>query len=195
MALCYLDVIYNDFMLQRTLVRRIRAKSNEVIRISRLLMTTLIDVLSNRGHSRSLSCDDPWMVVLYGLPAAGVLALELLHQTQSHAGSTENFPRSEIIQNLSVFISHLGRVHTEGDGNYHLCMQARRMIQRILDKVLSPEPLALISQPSQLTPSNSGFTGDGLFNFSWMDNNAEFEADFWMSLPDHPLLAVTDPAL
>lgn len=58
----YLDVIYNDFMLQRMLVRRIRARSDEVIRISRLLMNTLIEMLSNHGRSSSLTCDDPWMV-------------------------------------------------------------------------------------------------------------------------------------
>ena len=60
-TIIYLDIVYNDFMLQRTLVRRIRARSDEIIRISRLLITTLIDMLSNHGTS-TRNTDDPWMV-------------------------------------------------------------------------------------------------------------------------------------
>lgn len=58
----YLDLIYNDFLLQRTLVRRIRARCDELLRISRLLMTTLLDVIGNRAALRSSYCDIPWLV-------------------------------------------------------------------------------------------------------------------------------------
>jgi hypothetical protein len=85
-------------------------------------------------------------------------------------------------------------MHTEGDGNYQLCLQARRMLQRILDTVLSPqEPAAPPNPQTILTPSSTEFGGDGIYDFSWMDN-AEFDADFWMNLPDHPLLAVSENA-
>ena len=190
----YLDIVYNDFLLQRTLVRRIRARSDELLRISRLLMTTLLDVVGNKGSLRSSACDIPWMVAIYGLPSAGVLALELLQQSQSRGHPSKDFPRSEVIQNLSVFVACLGTIHTEGDGNYQLCMQARRMLQRILDTVLSPPEHAAApnQQASMLTPASSDFPSEeGLYGFSWMDN-AEFDADFWMNLPDHPLLAVSE---
>ena len=61
-VLTYLDLIYNDFLLQRTLVRRIRAPSDELLRISRLLMTTLLDVIGNRATLKSATCDIAWMV-------------------------------------------------------------------------------------------------------------------------------------
>lgn len=61
-VLTYLDLIYNDFLLQRTLVRRIRARCDELLRISRLLMTTLLDVIGNRAALRTSSCDIPWLV-------------------------------------------------------------------------------------------------------------------------------------
>ena len=61
-VLIYLDLIYNDFLLQRTLVRRIRARRDELLRISRLLMTTLLDVIGNRAALRGSTCDIPWMV-------------------------------------------------------------------------------------------------------------------------------------
>lgn len=131
-------------------------------------------------------------VAIYGLPSAGVLALELLQQSQARGHASKQFPRSEVIQNLSVFVACLGSMHTEGDGNYQLCLQARRMLQRILDTVLSPqEPAAPPNPQTILTPSSTEFGGDGIYDFSWMDN-AEFDADFWMNLPDHPLLAVSE---
>ena len=66
------------------------------------------------------------------------------------------------------------------------------MLQRILDTVLSPEHPAPALQ-TLLTPSSTEFGEDGIYDFSWMDN-AEFDADFWMNLPDHPLLAVSENA-
>ena len=53
---------YNDFLLQRTLVRRIRAKPDELLRISRLLMSTLLEAVNNRSQIGNLACDVPWMV-------------------------------------------------------------------------------------------------------------------------------------
>ena len=129
-------------------------------------------------------------MAIYGLPSAGVLALELLQQSQARGHASKNFPRSEVIQNLSVFVACLGSIYTEGDGNYQLCLQARRMLQRILDTVLSPEHPAPALQ-TLLTPSSTEFGEDGIYDFSWIDN-AEFDADFWMNLPDHPLLAVSE---
>ena len=68
------------------------------------------------------------------------------------------------------------------------------MLQRILDTVLSPqEPAAAPNPQALLTPSSTEFGEDAIYDFSWMDN-AEFDADFWMNLPDHPLLAVSDNA-
>ena len=142
-------------------------------------------------------------MVLYGLPTAGVLALELLQQKQSqlrseHPPRTQAFPSSKIIQELSIFISSLRYVHSPGDGNYALTEQARKTLQRILDKVLSMDnagtgvPMSDRQHPP--TPmSNSNARADDygsgvLYDFSWMDNG-QFDADFWMTLPDHPLLS------
>ena len=180
-----------------------------------------------------------------------MLALELLQQTHlqskqpSRSSDSSGFPRSEIIQSLSVLVSYLGWIHVEGDGNYHLSVQARRMLQRILDRVLSPPPPPKRSKPqvlpgntkqqsldspsynpnyaqSRLAPDeqnshpnsnvfdpaqyssalptpptpSTAFTPNSFdpLDLSWMDNwNTEFDADFWMNLPDHPLLASDRP--
>jgi hypothetical protein len=144
---------------------------------------------------RKMTFANAIQVAIYGLPSAGVLALELLQQSQGRGAYTiKNFPRSEVIQNLSVFVATLHTVHAEGDGNYQLCLQARRMLQRILDTVLSPEqPVpALSNRRTLLTRSTIDFSEENAYDMSWMDN-AAFDADFWLNLPDHPLLATTEP--
>ena len=60
-----------------------------------------------------------------------------MQQPQSYK---PGIPRSETIQNLSVFTSSLQWAVRPGDGNYELCTRARDHLARILDGILSPEP-------------------------------------------------------
>ena len=76
---------------------------------------------------------------MYGLPPAGLLALELLQQSRLTTPSTPDFPRSEIIQNLSVLVSTIDCVVRPTSGNYDICNQAKKMLQTILDTVLSAD--------------------------------------------------------
>lgn len=118
------------------------------------------------------------------------MALELLQQSKTYFNTSKAFARSKVIQDLSVFVSCLSWIHRPGDGNYQLIQQARKMIQKILDKVLSPEPPAHIERhplPSPEEPHHVIYQ-DPMYDFSWIEN-AEFDADFWMSLPEHPLLS------
>ena len=73
----------------------------------------------------------------YGLAAAGVLSIELLKQQQSRMYTPDLLPRSETIQDLSVFISALATVGP-GEGNFSICNQGRRALKRVLDQILSP---------------------------------------------------------
>lgn len=74
---------------------------------------------------------------VHGLPAAGVLSIELLKQEQSRAYTSDILPRSETIQDLSVFISALASVEP-GEGNFAVCNQGRKALKRVLDQILSP---------------------------------------------------------
>ena len=89
-----------------------------------------------------------------GLPAAGVLAIELLKQEQSRQYTPDILPRSETIQDLSVFISSLGAVGP-GEGNYSICNQGRRVLKKVLDQILSPAPAYPI-------PGNVGIDGQSV---------------------------------
>lgn len=55
-------------------------------------------------------------------------------------------PRSETIQDLSVFISSLAAVEP-GEGNFNICNQGRRALKKVLDQILSPQPPPVQGQP------------------------------------------------
>lgn len=66
-AMQYLDIVYNDFLLQRTLVRRARARPQELLRISRLIIGTILDVINNRSRLHGNNQDIPWIVSIFSI--------------------------------------------------------------------------------------------------------------------------------
>ena len=124
-----------------------------------------------------------WILVLYGLPAAGVLAVELLQLNGKGMNHTK------IKQDLCVITSYLRWIHVPGDGNYQLVEQARMTLQHILDKALMPEHMPA-SAPSSILPETTISVGDNVGpgidlsgqDFSWFDSAGQYDADFWASL-------------
>ncbi|KAK5000924.1 hypothetical protein LTR28_012949 [Elasticomyces elasticus] len=112
----------------------------ELIPVARDLLALVLLVMSKKDFLRDFQGDLVWMMADHGLPCAGVLAIELLKQEQSHQHDPI-LPRSETIQDLSVFISNLATVDP-GEGIYAVCDQGRRALKRFLDKILSPGPSA-----------------------------------------------------
>jgi chromatin structure-remodeling complex subunit RSC3/30 len=79
-----------------------------------------------------------------GLPSAGVLAQELLRRLQARSSTSPSnvitpFPRSEVIQNLSVFASHLDSSLNVRDANHDIALKGLNAIRRVLDHVLSDD--------------------------------------------------------
>ena len=62
----------------------------------------------------------------------------MLKQEQSRSYTPDILPRSKTIQDLSVFISALAAVGP-GEGNHAICNQGRKVLERILDRILSPD--------------------------------------------------------
>lgn len=131
---------------------------------------------------------DVIQIALYGLPPAGVLAIELLQHSRDANQTSQKFPESEVIQNLSILISAIKCNVRSTNGNYTICNQARKMLQATLDSVLSPKPTSTIVEG--IAPA-SGFPAAGIGNDldinMWFDET-NFDMDFWRSLEDHPLL-------
>ena len=136
---------------------------------------------------------ESFQIALYGLPPAGVLALELLQHSRNSTRVDRLFPRSEIIQSLSVLISSVDCIVRPTSGNYTICSQAKKMLQAILDTVLLPERHDVQMDYREQVPEHvNQLAGVDLENQMWFDS--ELDMDFWMSLEDHPLLAWPEPA-
>jgi hypothetical protein len=92
-------------------------------------------------------------MMCHGVPPSGVLCVELLKQTkerQDHS-SRLKLPRSETIQNLSMFVGCLNWVKPTAP-NSDLCFRIRGIISRVLDEVLDAPPP---SQESQAEPQTA----------------------------------------
>lgn len=110
-----------------------------------------------------------------------------MHHSRNKIQTTYDFPRPEIIQNLSNLISSIDFIVRPTNGNYVICGQAKKMLQAILDTVLSPE-----NKPSEVEMTEPAAAPDSqieeaLDDQMWLSNNLDM--DFWTSLEDHPLLA------
>lgn len=73
----------------------------------------------------------------FGIPAAGVLAVELLKQHQYPKRYSLVLPRSQVIRDLSVFNHYLDMV-TPYNGNYVVCSRIHKVIEKVLEQVLDP---------------------------------------------------------
>lgn len=167
-------MIHTSFLLKRALVNRKKADPQELIPDARSLLQLVLQVIAKRDYLRYFQDDYNWMLAYHGLPSAGVLAIELLKQEQSRIYTPTILPRSETIQDLSVFISALATVGP-GDGTHATCNQGRRSLKRLLDKILSPAPVlainTVVTQPE--AAGVGGMLDDSALYFP-TGNDAEF---------------------
>ncbi|KAF2715841.1 hypothetical protein K431DRAFT_324170 [Polychaeton citri CBS 116435] len=165
---------HTEFLLQRAIVNRTRSDTKSLIPIARKLLSIVLLGQSKRDFFQNLQGDLVYILAMYGLPSAGVLAIELLKQEQTRQYTPDILPRSEVIQDLSVYISALATVHP-GDGNYTICAQGRRALKRVLDQILAPSLPSIIAAPTDAPPAlddmglDFPYSNDADF-LSWLDN-------------------------
>ncbi|KAH8592975.1 hypothetical protein B0O99DRAFT_689190 [Bisporella sp. PMI_857] len=147
-----------------------------------------------------------WILMCWGVPAAGVLCVQLLNQMKAPLNPqflNLNLPRSEIVQNLSLLIGFLDWVRPAA-GNYQLCGRMRQIIKQILDRILNPTPVssqesaaqaqAQVLNSNQNQNQNFDLTGmefdpavfetggfDELDNLDWL-NSVDWSRGPWIDL-------------
>ncbi|WPG97832.1 Hypothetical protein R9X50_00061300 [Acrodontium crateriforme] len=182
----YLPLLYRasgvhaEFLLARALVTRGLMDYKELASISKRLLELVLIGVGRKDDYRNMRSEMAYMYIIYGLPSAGVLAIELLKYTQSR--NSPPFSRSEVIQDISVFIAALGALDPRG-GNYSVCNQGRLALRRLLDQTLNAPPLP---PPGQMTAQrefplldeiNFSFpTENDIDFFQWLENT-EFAQD------------------
>lgn len=177
----YLECRYNEFLILRTMVRQLHDDPNELLILSHTILTAIIEVRNMRAVLPTrLNCM-AWLAVLFGLPPAGVLALELLQL------NSKELCHVKIAQDLCVFISFLRWIHVPGEGNFQLVDRARRTLQRFLDKYMaatcrngSQKPSSVAKEPISTAVQEQALWPDaiGVNDFFWMDN-LQWEPEMW----------------
>jgi hypothetical protein len=163
----HLGVMQTEFLLHRTQVNRLKTPTEALIPISRRMLKVVLMVQNRRDFFRDFQVDVACLMAEVGVSSAGVLAVELLKQEQSPQITQDILPRSDTIQDISVFISLLADVKT-GDANHHICKQGRRALKSAMDKILSP------SVPAAIQEGTSDVAFDDMSFFMPTGNDAEF---------------------
>ncbi|PYH47009.1 putative C6 transcription factor [Aspergillus saccharolyticus JOP 1030-1] len=173
----YLNFLYNDFLLYRVLVKRTQSGAEGLISVSQNILSTILELIGKEIGSRAGTYNVGWNASSFGLPAAGVLAIELLRQSEAQSQlQAPTFRRSEVIQKLTVFASHLQYVVRPHDGMYDVCQRARKVISNILDRVLtvnpSPMPATLAAEVLAANWLNGETVtlDDGSDLYRWIEN-------------------------
>ncbi|KJX93304.1 transcription factor C6 like protein [Zymoseptoria brevis] len=182
--LCFqTGMAHTEFLLQRALVCRLKTDSKQLIPVSRRMLQLTLLAHSKRELFRDFQADLIYLLALHGLPAAGVLAVELLKQEQTKQYTPALLPRSETVQDLSVFISALAAVGP-GEGNFSICDQGRRALKKVLDQILSP---TMTAPPMPMPDGLAASVDEGGWGFpigndadflSWLDN-VEWDKRDW----------------
>jgi hypothetical protein len=101
----------HHFLLQRTLSKKVHVGSTtpniNLLKACSDIFNLVAALVENKDHYRDFQIDFVQVLVKHGIPAAAVLAVELLHQERCPTSpSALAYPlhRSDTIQSLSVFV-------------------------------------------------------------------------------------------
>lgn len=184
----------HHFLLQRTLSKKVHSEplspNIKLLTVCGEIFRLVVMMVDNKDYFRDFQIDFVQILCMHGIPAAAVLAVELLHQERERASaSTLMFPlhRSDTIQSLSVFISCLGTIRPDANG-YHSCNRGRIFLKKILDLILGPGPAGPKSIPAELLDVGTDPTlGTSLFEpgndadfMRWLDD-VQWDQETWIN--------------
>ncbi|KAL6709133.1 hypothetical protein ACN47E_001949 [Coniothyrium glycines] len=173
---------YNEFMIQKLLDYSPLTLNTALLRVSVDLLSNVLTLGTIRDRSYDVHRDMLHSILLFGVPAASVLANALREQHQTGQQFPADVSRAEIIRMLSVLISHLdAAAHLEnsgarqGEANYNLCRKASKSFTRVIDAVLDPKAVEEVTPASDQLALDLGldvFSGPGLDGFQGTEFSA-----------------------
>ena len=180
------EYLQNHFFAERLLLRRGHVNDGELLLISFEMVSLTLTFWVHKDRFADVRPDFEWLVrptphslganatnrpsqvMEYAAPGGGILCMELLRPTISHAHPKDpTISRSTIIQRLSLLVGFLDWVSPDAP-NADLCMNCKTIIKHVLDHALN-NPAGVMS-PSGNT--GGGFELDGMgsyFNFDLLD--------------------------
>lgn len=188
-----LSSLDHHFLLQRTLSKKVHRGSMRpnvtLLSVCSEIFRVVVMMVNHKDYFRDFQIDFVQILAMHGIPAAAVLAVELLHQERSFASSSaEIFPlhRSDIIQSLSVFVSCLGTIRQDANV-YQSCDRGRIFLKKILDLILGPGAAARGSEQSEDERPADPTLGRALFEteddddfMRWLDD-VHWDQQTWIN--------------
>ena len=183
----------HHFLLQRTLSRKVNLGSTypsvNLLSVCGEIFRFVVMMVDNKDYFRDFQIDFVQILCMHGIPAAAVLAVELLHQERDPtSASAEAFPlhRSDTIQSLSVFVSCLGTIRPDANG-YQSCERGKTFLKKILDLILGPGPAAPRSDQTEIGEIADPTLGTPLFEpgddgdfMRWLDD-VHWDQETWIN--------------
>ncbi|KAF2157762.1 hypothetical protein K461DRAFT_264616 [Myriangium duriaei CBS 260.36] len=170
-------MLHTSLLLEKALINRLKSGTTvALIQHARLLLSYMLAVSAKRDFLSVFQLDLTFMIAFHGIPAAGILAVELLKQEKTQQYTPDVLPRSETIQDLSVFISALAAVEPNavGGGNYAICNKAKKVLKQVMDKILSPRPATSGPEPDPAIYDDSNMYfpqhGSDADFLNWLEN-------------------------
>ncbi|KAH7067533.1 hypothetical protein BKA63DRAFT_557128 [Paraphoma chrysanthemicola] len=150
LVIVHLTHWYSEFMIQKLLSPAPLTSHAALLRVSTDLLSNVLTLGTIRDRSYDVHRDLLHCILLFGVPAASVLANALREQHATSAPFPPDISRSEIVRMLSVLISHLdAAAHVEnsgarqGEANYNLCRKASRIFTKVIDAVLDNKAVGI----------------------------------------------------
>lgn len=163
----HLGIRHAAFLLERAVQNKTQSNTSRLIAAARSLLSLVLKAYSLSDFLTEFQVDLTDSLAWYVVPAAGVLALEMLKREQYYQAD-DDFPRSEVLQQLSVLVPILEAVPAD-EGNGPICAMGLHAIKKVLDK--------LLSRPYQKPANVDAQITGGMNQFSTninMDNDADF---------------------
>ncbi|CZT05217.1 uncharacterized protein RCO7_05377 [Rhynchosporium graminicola] len=154
------------FLLECLSVERGLESKKRQLEISREMVDLTLFPWLERGRGFTITkiYDLDSTLIVYGIPAVGIICTELLKQTRlNHTPSScitpdIKLPTAEIVQNLSHMIAFLEWIAPDA-GNYKLCQHIAKVIKRVLEQVFQPPTLITDEHQSNKQAEQSTIIG------------------------------------
>ncbi|KAJ5533777.1 hypothetical protein N7527_000031 [Penicillium freii] len=178
-AFAHIEFTYQEFLLHRILLKRVGINSPSLLESSLEIITTLLHIISMQTQPAHLKTSMSWDLCYMGLPAAGILASNLLSENTSQISNPSSTPlpanfHSLTIQKLNDFVFHLTLLVPPYEGSYEVSQQGAKFLRQVLDRIISPacpQPGPLITDIELSENWLDGCDLDGNLDFvAWFDN-------------------------
>ncbi|KAF4123735.1 Fungal Zn(2)-Cys(6) binuclear cluster domain [Geosmithia morbida] len=197
-----LNQLHVLFLVRLAVVRRFSEPHPELSAIAQEMLALVVEAIVLKEHIVHSGTSLVWKLVYYGLSAAGVVCLSMLHQVSAPDGDMS--PSAKVLRDLSVIVAEVeyGTIVYKEDANYALLAGATKTIKNLLDSMTNAslhrgrravdhygEDATLPCDPDAQLAVDANVPWE-----SWVPNNLQdFEVHFWNTLAEHPFLTSNQP--